>query len=122
MALSTSGPRRNQRTKSKEGGRTPRQMSHTKLDRREEEISTKLQALATDQRAQARRIIRRHCGHQTTKVEETLAKKVCTRAWHQEPANLAEDGIVGPFNFPPSMEKLIESAKTHGRQLKPVNA
>ncbi len=35
------------------------------------------------------------------KVEETLAKKVCTRAWYQEPVNLAEDGIVGPFNFTP---------------------
>ncbi len=35
------------------------------------------------------------------KVEETLAKKACTRAWYQEPVNLAEDGIVGPFNFTP---------------------
>ncbi len=35
------------------------------------------------------------------KVEETLAKKAHTRAWYQEPVNLAEDGIVGPFNFTP---------------------
>jgi hypothetical protein len=33
------------------------------------------------------------------KVEEILAKKRCTRGWHQGTVNLAEQGIVGPFNF-----------------------
>ena len=33
------------------------------------------------------------------KVDETLAKRPCTRGWHQGMVNLAEDGIVGPFNF-----------------------
>jgi hypothetical protein len=33
------------------------------------------------------------------KVEETLAKRVYTRGWYQSEINLAEDGLVGPFNF-----------------------
>ena len=33
------------------------------------------------------------------KVDETLAKKVRARGWHQGATNLAEDGLVGPFNF-----------------------
>jgi hypothetical protein len=33
------------------------------------------------------------------KVEEILAKKLCTRGWHQGTVNLAEQGIIGPFNF-----------------------
>jgi hypothetical protein len=33
------------------------------------------------------------------KVEETLAKKVYTRGWYQEPVNIAENGLAGPFNF-----------------------
>jgi hypothetical protein len=34
-----------------------------------------------------------------SKVEETLAKKPRTRGWHQGTVNLAEQGLVGPFNF-----------------------
>ena len=33
------------------------------------------------------------------KVEETLARRPHTRGWCQGVVNLAEDGIVGPFNF-----------------------
>ena len=33
------------------------------------------------------------------KVDETLTKKVYTRGWYQSEANLAEDGLAGPFNF-----------------------
>jgi hypothetical protein len=33
------------------------------------------------------------------KVEEILAKKPYTRGWYQHGVNIAEDGIVGPFNF-----------------------
>jgi hypothetical protein len=33
------------------------------------------------------------------KVEETLAKKPYTRGWYQDTVNLAEKGIIGPFNF-----------------------
>jgi hypothetical protein len=33
------------------------------------------------------------------KVEEILAKRPYTRGWYQGTVNLAEQGIVGPFNF-----------------------
>jgi hypothetical protein len=33
------------------------------------------------------------------KVEETLKKKPYTRGWYQDTMNLAEEGLVGPFNF-----------------------
>jgi hypothetical protein len=33
------------------------------------------------------------------KVEEVLAKRPHTRNWYQEGINLAEDTLVGPFDF-----------------------
>ena len=33
------------------------------------------------------------------KVDETLAKKVWARGWYQGATNIAEDSLVGPFNF-----------------------
>ena len=33
------------------------------------------------------------------KVEELLAKRPYTRGWYQGTVNLAEQGLVGPFNF-----------------------
>ena len=33
------------------------------------------------------------------KVDKILAKKPFTRWWYQHEVNIAEDGIVGPFNF-----------------------
>jgi hypothetical protein len=33
------------------------------------------------------------------KVEETLARKPYTRGWYQGTVNIAEQGIIGPFNF-----------------------
>ena len=33
------------------------------------------------------------------KVEETLVKKTYTRGWYQDTVNLAEAGLIGPFNF-----------------------
>jgi hypothetical protein len=34
-----------------------------------------------------------------SKVEETLRKKPYTRGWYQGKVNLADNGLVGPFNF-----------------------
>jgi hypothetical protein len=33
------------------------------------------------------------------KVDDILAKKPYTRGWYQHGVNIAEDGVVGPFNF-----------------------
>ena len=33
------------------------------------------------------------------KVQDILAKRPYTRGWYQLEMNLAEDGIVGPFDF-----------------------
>jgi hypothetical protein len=33
------------------------------------------------------------------KVDATLRQRMCTRGWHQSEANLAKDGLAGPFNF-----------------------
>jgi hypothetical protein len=47
-----------------------------------------------------------------SEVEETLAKKPCTQGWHQGTVNLAEQGLVGPFNFSinPPGQFLIDQA------------
>jgi hypothetical protein len=36
---------------------------------------------------------------QPDRVEKHLAKKPLTRGWYQMEANIAENGIVGPFDF-----------------------
>ena len=38
------------------------------------------------------------------KVDEILAKKPYTRGWYQDEANIAENGIIGPFNLDTSGE------------------
>jgi hypothetical protein len=58
------------------------------------------------------------------KVDKLLAKKPYTRGWYQDKVNLAEDGIVGPFNFdtingkanritPKYWTELLQAAKEH---------
>jgi hypothetical protein len=39
------------------------------------------------------------------KVEETLAKKSYTRGCYQGKVNLAEDGLIGPFNLSTTKEE-----------------
>jgi hypothetical protein len=39
------------------------------------------------------------------KVEETLVKKPYTRGWYQGKVNLAEDGLIGPFNLSTTKEE-----------------
>jgi hypothetical protein len=48
----------------------------------------------------------RHDGHfgqmisvQPNKVDEVLRNKPLTRGWYQMEVNIAEDGLIGPFNF-----------------------
>jgi hypothetical protein len=58
------------------------------------------------------------------KVDEILAKKQYTRGWYQHSVNIAEDGVVGPFNFdtisgeanriePKYWTELLEAAKEY---------
>jgi hypothetical protein len=59
-----------------------------------------------------------------SKVDEILAKKAYTRGWYELETNIAEDGIVGPFNFdtsgeanriaPKYWDELLSEAKEQG--------
>jgi hypothetical protein len=68
--------------------------------RLEKAISAKLQTSAIDKRNQASGKLGDIIVQHPNKVlAELLAKQPCTQGWHQGTLNIAEHGMIGPFNF-----------------------